>query len=114
MEQYFENEMYNLHPQYEILKKHVERSVQDIFIDGLKNKMDNLIFAFENEDHIDLFSDRMLKYWEQLEDYEKCKEIVSLISKLKESWRNRESLDNLDQKFIIADLFKNNGDEGLL
>jgi hypothetical protein len=56
----------------------------------------------------------MLKYWEELEDYEKCKEIVSLISKLKESWRNRECFDNLDQKFIIADLFKNNDDEGLL
>lgn len=110
MEQYFDSGMYELHPQYDLLKKHVERSVQDIFIDGLKNKMNNLVFAFDTENHIDLFSNRMLKYWEELEDYEKCNEIVLLISKLKEIWRNRDSLDTLDKNFIISDLFKNTND----
>jgi hypothetical protein len=107
--------MYEMHPQYQLLKKHVERCVQDIFMDGLKNRQEKLVLAFENEDQIDLFSNRLLKYWEDLENYEKCEEIVCLIEELKNTWKKYENIEGMDRNFMIADLFKNTENkDGLL
>ena len=115
MNPYYDNEMHEMHPQYDILKKHIERSIQDIFLDSLKNKSDKLVLAFENVEQINSFGDRILKYWETLEDYQKCKDIVDLIKKLKDDWRNLAVNMDLDRGFMLSDLFnKTNDNEGLL
>jgi len=83
---------YNLdkkHPQFDLIKKHIERAVQDLFMDSLRNETDQLIHLFLNEDQIESFVTRLLKYWENLEDYETCNEIIALSGKFKEKWKIR-------------------------
>jgi hypothetical protein len=75
---------YAIHPQRELIKYLIERSVQDIFLNSLRNNREEIVYIFTNEDQIDEFIDRMVKYWEDLEDYEKCIEIKSLKQHLKD------------------------------
>jgi hypothetical protein len=94
------------HPQYDILKKHIERSVQDMFLSTLRNQPIELIFIFENENQIDGFSDRVLKYWEGLEKYEICSEVIELSKQLKEKWKNRDGLEKTEGFVRIQDIFR--------
>jgi len=77
---------YTEHPQADILKKHVERSIQDLFLKALRSQNETFIYIFNNEEKINVFCDRMTEYWVTEEVYEKCAEIVilkeSLINKL--------------------------------
>ena len=100
------------HPQYNILKKHVERSIQDIFLSSLREKTDDLIYVFETQEQIDSFISRMLKYWEKLESYETCMEIKNLSEPLKDKWENRGAVNPGEASIKIKDIFKstlNNG-----
>lgn len=100
------------HPQYNILKKHVERSIQDIFLSSLREKTDDLVYVFDNQEQIDLFVSRMLKYWEKLEKYETCMEIKDLSEPLKSKWENRGVINPGEASIKIKDIFKstlNNG-----
>ena len=103
------------HPQYDILKKHIERSIQDIFLSSLKEKSDDLIYVFDNHEQIDSFISRMLKYWENLEKYETCMEIKDLSKPLKRKWENRAAIDPGEASVKIKDIFKStlNNDRSL-
>jgi hypothetical protein len=94
------------HPQFEIIKKHIERAVQDLFIDSLRSRTNDLIYVFNEESQIDGFTERILNYWEGLENYEICKEVVDLSKEFKERWRNRESLEESPGITRLKDLFK--------
>ena len=74
------------HPQYAILKCHVERAVQDLFLNALRLQSQDFVYIFDTEEKIDDFCSRMISYWESEEDYEICGEIVSLKKKLKKKW----------------------------
>jgi hypothetical protein len=94
------------HPQFEVIKKHIERAVQDLFIDSLRSKTDDLLYVFNEESQIDGFTERILNYWEGLEDYEVCKEVLDLSKEFKERWRNRESVEESPSISRIKNLFK--------
>ncbi len=100
---------YNLsernHPQYAILKKNIERSVQDMFLASLRRKSKDLVYVFGSEEQIDVFVKRMLDYWGKLEKYEICKEILDLSKAFKEQWKARD-VENPETGFIkIKDVF---------
>jgi len=103
MNDFFEPEP---HIQFHIIKKHIERAVQDLFLDSLRKKNSDLLYIFNDEEQIDFFIERILKYWENLENYENCKEVLLLSNDFKERWKNKgEDLDSaaLDR---INELFK--------
>jgi hypothetical protein len=100
------------HPQHSILKKHIERCIQDIFLNSLRERADDLVYVFDNDEQIDLFINRMLKYWEGVEKYETCMEIKNLSSPLRDKWRTRGVIDPGEASIKIKDIFKstlNNG-----
>ena len=94
------------HPQFEIIKKHIERAVQDLFIDSLRTKTDDLLYVFNDESQIDSFTKRILNYWEELEDYEVCKEVLDLTKEFKERWKKQEFVDESLSISRIKSLFK--------
>ena len=94
------------HSQHEILKKHVERSIQDIFLNSLRDRMNDLVYVFDNPDQIDSFIGRMLNYWERVENYETCLEIKNLSVPLKTKWENRGTIDPGEASIRIKDIFK--------
>lgn len=96
------------HPQFALIKKHIERAVQDLFLDSLRNDMDTLVHAFTNEDQIDGFVERILKYWEVLEDYEVCKEVISLSKTFKKRWKNRDEMPQSEGLMRLKNLFDTN------
>lgn len=95
------------HPQFDLIKRHIERAVQDLFIDSLRSETDELLYVFKDESQIDDFTQRVLTYWENLENYEVCKEVLELTKNLKKRWETRESKD-VDTAGLsrIRDLFK--------
>lgn len=102
---------YNLnehHPQSDLIKKHIERAVQDLFLDSLRNEKEQLVHVFTDESQIDGFINRVLKYWENLEDYETCKEVVSLSANFKNRWKNRSEMPPSPGFIRIKSLFDTN------
>ena len=93
------------HPQYKILRKHIERSIQDIFLESLRNQNVEFLYVFETEEQIDGFIKRTLSYWEKFEKYEICKEIMELSVSLKEKWETREDLRESEAIIRIRDIF---------
>jgi hypothetical protein len=75
------------HPQFSLLKSHIERAVQDLFLNALRNQSDDFLQIFETECKIDDFCSRMILYWEGEENYEVCGEILNLKKRLKEVWK---------------------------
>ena len=94
------------HPQYDILRKHIERSVQDMFLTSLRSQPVELVFIFETEEQIDGFTNRILKYWENVEKYEICSEVIELSKQLKDKWRDRDNLEKTEGLLRIRDIFK--------
>ena len=81
----------NTHPQFSVIKKHIERSVQDLFLTSLRQQPEEMVYIFTEEEQIEKFKSRMLKYWEGFEEYEICQEITEKIEIIKEKWRNRDT-----------------------
>lgn len=75
------------HPQFSILKSHIERAVQDLFLNALRTQNPDFLQIFESESKIDDFCCRMINYWEGEENYEVCGEILKLKNQLKEDWK---------------------------
>jgi hypothetical protein len=78
------------HPQFKVIKKHIERSVQDLFLETLRNQSDELVHVFNDNDQIEKFKKRMLTYWETFEEYEICQEVSERMVGFKEKWENRD------------------------
>lgn len=93
------------HPQHDILKKHIERAVQDLFLESLRNQPVELLYVFETEEQIDAFVNRILSYWERFEKYEICKEVLDLSKVFKQKWNDRDNLDPSDAVIRIKDIF---------
>jgi hypothetical protein len=81
----------NSHPQFSLIKKHIERSVQDLFLTSLREQPEEMVYVFVEEDQIEKFKSRMLTYWEKFEEYEICQEVSERIEDLKERWKNRDT-----------------------
>jgi hypothetical protein len=96
------------HPQFSLIKRHIERAVQDLFLDSLRNDADNLVHIFLNEQQIEEFIERILKYWEELEDYEICKEVISLSAVFKERWKERDQIPQSEGLMRLKNLFDTN------
>lgn len=75
------------HPQYGILKKHIDRAVQDLFLDSLRSQNRDFLFIFDREEQIEKFAQKMIRYWESEENYEICAEVVKLKKKTISKWR---------------------------
>jgi hypothetical protein len=75
------------HPQFEVLKKHIDRAVQDLFLNSLRSQTRDFLFIFDRVDQIEKFAQRMIKYWEKEENYEVCAEIIKLKKKMISKWK---------------------------
>lgn len=93
------------HPQFDLIKLHIERAVQDLFLSSLRSRNDDILHVFHDENQIDVFLKRIIKYWESLEKYEVCKEIVDLSSDLKERWASREAETDSPALLRIREMF---------
>ena len=94
------------HPQFNILKKHIERAVQDMFLESLRSGTNELLYVFNDEKQIEEFVKRILDYWERIENYEACKEVLELTKDFKERWKNREEIEDSSALLRIRELFK--------
>jgi len=93
------------HPQFHIIRKHIDRAVQDLILDILRKQPEELNYIFKDEEQIESFYQRMIKYWEFNEDYEICSEIQVLGKKLKSSW-TRSDIDLVDRESKLVEMFK--------
>ena len=75
------------HPQFEVLKKHIDRAVQDLFLTSLRTQHVDFLYIFESKEQIEKFTERMIKYWEKEENYEVCAEIVKLKKRMITKWK---------------------------
>jgi len=79
------------HPQFQILKKHIDRAVQDLFLNSLRTQNRDFLYIFDNVEQIDKFIKRMTSYWEKEENYETCAEIMKLKKKMISNWKKTMS-----------------------
>ena len=93
------------HPQYAVLKGHVERAVQDLFLEALKSQSEEFVYIFSNESQIDDFCTRMCSYWENEENYETCGEILALRGDLKKKW-SQIPKENRGKDVVIREWLK--------
>ena len=75
------------HPQLSVLKCHVERAVQDLFLEALRGQSQEFIYIFASKEQISDFCKKMCIYWENEESYEICGEILSLENELLSKWK---------------------------
>lgn len=93
------------HPQFHIIKKHIDRAVQDLFLSVLRQQPDELKYIFNDTDQIESFCQRMIKYWESNEDYEICSEIQTLSKKFRSSW-TKSDIDMESRASKLMEMFK--------
>jgi len=82
------------HPQSEILKWHIDRAIQDMFLESLRSQLEEFVYIFNSEDEIEKFVDKIVVYREANEEYEVCSEAISLKNSLLEKWRKTMEEDS--------------------
>jgi len=75
------------HPQFSVLKLHIDRAVHDLYLDSLREQSEEFLHIFSDEPQIQKFTNSMLKYWEGEENYETCGEILLLRESLIQKWK---------------------------
>jgi hypothetical protein len=103
---FFHQEGGQEHPQFNLLKSHIERAVQDLFLESLRTQSPELLYIFTAEEQIDAFVKRILTYWEELEKYEICQEVVNLTKQFKEKWVKRDLSETSVGLTRVRDLFR--------
>lgn len=93
------------HPQFSILKIHIERAVQDLFLNALRTQSPDFLQIFESESKIEDFCCRMISFWEREENYEICAEILKLKKQLKEDWGKIPSCEK-GKEMVIREWLK--------
>ena len=88
------------HPQFEVLKKHIDRAVQDLFLNSLRVQNEDFLYIFDSKDQIEKFAERMIKYWEAEEKYEVCAEILRLKKKMVTKWKKAMAKEEKDGEEI--------------
>ena len=79
------------HPQIELIKSHLVRAMQDLFLISIRNLDDEFMLIFDSEEEIDEFCDGIIKYRESIEEYEVCNEILDTKPQLLEKWEKFNS-----------------------
>jgi hypothetical protein len=59
----------------------------------LRSQSRDFLFILDQEEQIEKFAKRMIKYWEKEENYEICAEIVKLKKKMTTKWKKVMSED---------------------
>ena len=95
------------HPQFGILKKHIDRAVQDLFLNSLRLQDESFICIFDSQDQIEKFTSKMIDYWEKEENYEVCAEILKLKKKMISQWEKsiKENNEGEDVKEWLRSSF---------
>jgi len=75
------------HPQADTLKWHIDRAIQDMFLDSLRAQTEEFVYIFNSEEEIEKFVDKIVKYREANEEYEICSEAIFLRDSLLKNWR---------------------------
>lgn len=75
------------HPQIELIKSHLVRAMQDLFLISIRNLDDEFMVIFDSVEEIDEFCDGIIKYRESIEEYEVCNEILDIKPQLLEKWK---------------------------
>ena len=88
------------HPQFEILKRHIDRAVQDLFLNSLRTQHSDFLYIFDSKDQIEKFAEKMIKYWEKEENYEVCAEILKLKKKMITKWKRVMAKESKDDEEI--------------
>jgi len=88
------------HPQFDLLKKHIDRAVQDLFLNSLRTQQEDFLYIFDNKEQIESFTKRMIKYWEEEENYEICAEIIKLKKKMITKWKKSMVKDSIENEEI--------------
>jgi hypothetical protein len=88
------------HPQFDVLKKHIDRAVQDLFLTSLRTQTKDFLYIFDSEDQIEKFILRMIKYWEDNESYEICSEILKLKKKMIPKWKKLMAQESSEDEEI--------------
>jgi len=78
------------HPQGDILKSHMEQSMQDLFLISIRNLDDEFIWIFDSTEEIEQLCEGMLYYREAKEEYEICNEILKIKPVFLEKWETFE------------------------
>lgn len=99
----FEIENGSAHPQFFIIKKHIERAVQDTFLIALRGQNDEILYIFNKIEQIPEFRKKIILYWEEMEEYEICNEIIDLTRDLEERWKKKIEVD---QEFSMLNHLK--------
>lgn len=76
------------HPQFAVLKTHIDRSIQDLFLEALRDQTPEFLSIFSSRKKIEEFTNKMLRYWEESENYELCGEIQILKGVLIRNWES--------------------------
>ena len=75
------------HPQIELIKSHLVRAMQDLFLISIRNLDEEFMLIFDSEQEIDEFCDGIIKYRESIEEYEVCNEILDTKPDLLKKWK---------------------------
>lgn len=97
---------FSSHPQFTVLESHIQRAVQDLFLTALRTQTEDFICIFDCEEQIDEFCNKMIHYWEELEDYEICSEIQKLSVKLKSTWSGSPLFYQKQQQEVLKEWLK--------
>ena len=93
------------HPQSKILRKHITRAVQDMFLIALRKQVKEFSYIFNSAEEIDDMCSKMIRYWESEEEYEVCAEILKLTKDFKRGWKRRKP-GVTDEKLKLMEIFK--------
>jgi hypothetical protein len=97
---------FSSHPQFTVLEAHVQRAVQDLFLTALRTQTEDFICIFDCQEQIEEFCNKMLVYWEGLEDYEICLEIQNLREQLKSTWSSSPVFYQKQQEEVLKEWLK--------
>jgi len=98
--------MYSSHPQSKLLMLQVERATQDIFFHSLSSGSNDLFYLLKDKSQMEPFLEKMLKYWEKKEEFERCSDIIRLGENLKKEWDNREDYSELTPEERLVNWIK--------
>jgi hypothetical protein len=76
------------HPQFSVLKANIDRAVHDLYLESLREQSEEFLHIFSDESQIEKFTNLMLGYWEEVENYEICGEILLLKESLIQKWKS--------------------------
>lgn len=84
------------HRQIDLIRNHLTRAMQDLFLLSVRNLDNEFLLIFDSEKEIDELFSGMVKYREEIEEYEICEEIIKRKPDMIIKWK--ETLSGPDSK----------------